>query len=68
MMSQNELTFGEEETIRRSQKPTVLATANGKAESTEETTVNVNDLEVFVTMMRLEDLPAPLCLLCEEMD
>ena len=30
-------------------------TANGKVESTEEATVYVNDLDVFVTMMPLED-------------
>ena len=46
-MSKNELSSGEEETITRSKETTVIATANGKAESTEETAVSVNDLNVF---------------------
>ena len=35
-------------------------TADGMAGSTEEATVYVSDLDVFVTMMLLEDLPAVL--------
>ena len=44
-------------------------TADGKVESTEEATVNVNSWDVFVTMMVLDDSPAVLSLgsLCEEM-
>ena len=43
-------------------KPKVIATANGKAELTEEATVYVHDMEVSVTMMLLEDSPAVLSL------
>ena len=32
-----------------------MTTANGHAESTEEATVYVNDLDVFVTIMLLEE-------------
>ena len=62
MMSQSELTSGENDTIRRSEKPTVITTAIGKADSTEEATVYFDDLDVFVTMMVLEDSPAELSL------
>ena len=67
MMSKNELTSGEKETIRRSKEPTVITTARGAAESTEEATVYVNNLDVFVTMMHLKDSLAVLSLgsLCE---
>ena len=51
----DELTSGEKDTIRRSKEPAVITTAVGKAESTEEATVYANDLDVFVTMMLLED-------------
>ena len=55
MMRNNELTSGEEDTISRSKEPTVITTAGGKAEPTEEVAVYVNDLDVFVTKMLLED-------------
>ena len=69
MMSKNELTSSEKGTIRRSKTPTVITTANGEAEWTEEATVYSGDLYVFVTMMLLEDSPTvlSLTLLCEEM-
>ena len=41
MLMENDLTSG------RSTEPTVITTASGKAEPTEEATVYVNDLEVF---------------------
>ena len=55
MMSKNELTSGEKDTFRVS-------------ESTEDATVYVNDLDVFVTIMLLEDSAAMLSFgsLCEE--
>ena len=59
MIKNDELTSGENDTIERSEEPTVNTTANGKAESTEEATVYVNnDLDVFVAMMPLKDSPA----------
>ena len=63
MMSKNELTPFEKDNIRRSKEPTVIImTANGKAESTEEATVYVDDFGVFVTLMLFEDSPAVLSL------
>ena len=49
-------------------KPTVITTASGKAESTEGAAGNAHDLDVFVTMVLLEDSPAVLSLVlsCEE--
>ena len=47
----------EEGTTRKSKEPTVITTATGKAEATEEAKVHVNDLYV-VTLMLLEDSPA----------
>ena len=62
MMSKHELTSGQKSSIRRSKEPTVVTTANGKVESMEEATVFVKDLDVFVTMVLLEDSPAVLSL------
>ena len=66
IMSESQFSSGEKDTLRRSKEPTVITTANGKAESTEEA---VNDLDVLVTVMLLEDSPAApsLGLSCEEM-
>ena len=47
MMSKTEVTFGEKDTIRRSKEPTVITTVSGKAESTDDATVYVNDLDLF---------------------
>ena len=55
MMSKSELTSGEKDTITRSKELIVITTAIGEAVSTEDATVYVNDLDVFVTMMLLED-------------
>ena len=44
MMSERELFSVEENTIRKSEEPNVITTANLMAESAEEATVNVNDL------------------------
>ena len=52
MMSKNAFPS---ETFRKSKEPTVIMAANGKAKSTEEATVHVSDLDVFVTMMLLDD-------------
>ena len=62
MMSKSDLTSGEKDTIRRSKEPTVITTAGGKAESTAETTVYVNEMDVWVTTMILEGSPAVLSL------
>ena len=61
MMNMNEPTSDERETTRQSTEPAVVMTTfRGKAESSEEPTVYVNDLDVFVSMMLLEDSVAVL--------
>ena len=69
MLSENELALGEKDTLTRSEEPTMITTASGEAELTEEATKYVKYLDVFVTMVLLEDSPAVLCLglSCEEM-
>ena len=69
MMIKYGFTSGENGTIRRSHGSAVITTASGKAELTQEATLYVNDLDVFVAMMLLEDSPAVLSsgLLCEDM-
>ena len=60
------ITFGEWDSVRTSKEPTVIMTAHAEAESTEDTTVFVSDLDVSVAMMLLEVSPAvsSLRLLC----
>ena len=69
MMSKNALTSGERENTRKEKETAVIMTANGKAATTEEATVYVDDVDVFVTVMLLEDSPAVISLgfLCEGM-
>ena len=52
LRSKKELTPLEKGTIRRWKESTVITTTSGKAELTEQATVFVNDLDVFVTMIR----------------
>ena len=68
-MNKNELTSEGKDTIRRSKQPTVITTAKGDADPTEEVTVYVTDLHVFVThyVGRLTNSAAS-GLLCVEMD
>ena len=56
------------ETMRTSRSPTTVMTANGEAQSREEATVHVKDLDLFVTVMLLEETPTVLSLgkLCED--
>ena len=54
MMSKNGLTSGEKDSIRRSKEPTVVTIADGEAESTEDATVYVNDLDVVCRKQAVE--------------
>ena len=57
------------ETVRISKNPTTVVAANGEVLTKEEATVYVRELDLFVTVMLLEDTPAVLSLgkLCEEL-
>ena len=62
MVSRKDLNSAELETVRISKSPTTVVTANGEALTKEEGTVYVKELDLFVTVMLLEDTPAVLSL------
>ena len=68
MLSRKDLNSAELETVKVSESPTTVVTANGKVQTEEEATVYVRDLDLFVTVMLLEDTPAVLSIgkLCED--
>ena len=69
MVSKKDLNKAELETREDIEKnPTTVVTANGEVLTKEEATVNVRELDFFVTVMLLENTPAvlPLGKLCEE--
>ena len=60
MMSKSYSTPEEQETIQKSKDPSVLMTANGTTQTTQEATVYVCNLYMFVRL--LEESPAVLSL------
>ena len=68
VLSRKDLNAAEWETVRVSRSPTTVVTANGEVLTKEETTVCVRELDLFVTVMLVEDTPAVLSLgkLCED--
>ena len=67
MVNKRDLNSAELETMRTSRSPTVM-TANGEVHRREEATVHVKELDLFVTVMFLEETSAVLSLgkLCED--
>ena len=67
MVSKRYLNSAELETMGTSKNPTTVMTANGEVQTREEATENVKELDLFVTVMLLEDTPACVSLgkLCE---
>ena len=67
MVSRKDLNSAGLETVIVSQSPTTVVTANGEVLTTVEATVYVKELDLFVTVVLLEDIPAVLSLgkLCE---
>ena len=65
---QADLNSAELETMRTSRNPTTVMTANGEVQTSEEATVHVKELDLFVTVMLFEETPAVLSLgkLCED--
>ena len=55
------------DTLTKSCSPTTVITANGEVQTHEETTVYVKELDIFLTMKVLDNLPAVLSLgkLCD---
>ena len=70
MVSKKDLNRAELETVRISKSPTMVMTANVEVLAKEEATVYVRELDLFVTVMLLENTPAVLSLekLCEEFE
>ena len=68
MVSKRDLNPAELETTRTSRSPTTVLTADGEVRTREEATVHVKELDLFVTVMLLEETPAVLSLgkLCED--
>ena len=68
MVSKKDINSAELETMRTSRSPTTVMTANDEVRTREEATVNVKELDLFVTVMLLEETPAVLSLgkLCED--
>ena len=68
IVSKRDLNSGELETMRTSRSPTTVMTANGEVQTREEATDNVQELDLFVTVMLLEETPAVLSLgkLCDD--
>ena len=67
MVSEKDLDSAELETMRTSRRPTTVM-ANGEVQTREEATVCVKELDLFVTVMLLEETTAVLSLgkLCED--
>ena len=68
MYSRKDLNSTELETVKVSKNPTTVVTARGEVHTKEEATADVRELDLFVTVMLLEDTPAVLSLgkLCED--
>ena len=67
MVSKRDLNSAELETARISKNPTTVMTANGEVQTREEATLYVKQLDLFVTVISLENTPAVHSLgkLCE---
>ena len=55
MLSKKDLRSDEMDTLRRSRNPTTVVTANGELQTNEEAQVYVHDLDLFVTVLLLEE-------------
>ena len=67
-ISKKDLKSADLETMRTSRSPTTVMTANGEVQTREEATVYVKELDLFVTVMLLEETPVvhSLWKLCED--
>ena len=68
IVSKKDLNSAELDTMRISRNPSTVMTANGEVQTREEVTVYVKELDLFVTVMLLEEIPAVLShgKLCED--
>ena len=68
MVSRKDFNSAKLETVRVSKSPMKVVTANGEVQTREEATICIKELDLFVTVMLLEETPAVLALgkLCED--
>ena len=68
MLSRKDLNSAELDAVKVCKSPTTVVTANGEVQTKEEATVYVKELDLFVTVMLLEDTLAVLSLgkVCED--
>ena len=68
MVSKKDLSEDEMDNLTKSCSPTIVITANGEVQTHEEAIVYVKELDIFLTMKVLENMPAVLSLgkLCDE--
>ena len=68
MVSKRDLNSAELETMWTLRSPTTVMTANGEVQTKEEAAVHVKELDLFLTVVLLEETPAVLSLgkLCED--
>ena len=57
MLSRKDMNSADLETVKVSKSPTTVVTANGAVPTKDEATVYVKEMDVFVTVMFLEDTP-----------
>ena len=62
MISKKDLSDAEMDTLTNSCSPTIVITANGEVQTQEEATVYVKELDIFLTMKVLENMPAVVSL------
>ncbi len=60
MISENDLSDAQMDTLTKSCSPTIVITANGEVPTHEEATVYVKELDIFLTVKVLENMPAVL--------
>ena len=58
MASKKDLNSAELETMRTSRSPTTVMTVNGEVQTRQEATENVKQLDLFVKVVLLEEIPA----------
>ena len=68
MISKQDLSDAEMDTLTESCSPTIVITANGEVQTHEEAIVYVKELDIFLTMKVVDNTPAVLSLgkLCDE--
>ena len=62
MINKKDLNSAEMDSLTKPCSPTIVITAHGEVQTHEEATVDVKELDIFLTMKVLENTPAVLSL------